>query len=112
MLTFADGLVLAEIASVLRAMSIVLEKKKVTWWFRRDKGKDIAEDPESEAKLHRQNRRKTLAHQHREEHLNVGIVKSRVQLYIVRLVRYCPLWALTKPAWIYFWFPSQKASYY
>ena len=23
----------------------------------------------------------------------VGIVKSRVQLYIVLLVRYCPLWA-------------------
>ncbi|RID45905.1 hypothetical protein BRARA_I02599 [Brassica rapa] len=23
----------------------------------------------------------------------VGIVKSRVQLYIIRLVRYCPLWA-------------------
>ncbi|CAF1705687.1 unnamed protein product [Brassica napus] len=31
MLTFADGLVLAEIASVLRAMSIVLEKKKGAW---------------------------------------------------------------------------------
>ena len=25
---------------------------------------------------------------------NVGIVKSHVQLYIIRLVRYCPLWAL------------------
>ncbi|KAG5410696.1 hypothetical protein IGI04_007015, partial [Brassica rapa subsp. trilocularis] len=43
----------------------------------------------------------------------VGIVKSHVQLYILRLVRYCPLWALGSwPAWIYFWFPSQKASYY
>ncbi|KAG5401972.1 hypothetical protein IGI04_016579 [Brassica rapa subsp. trilocularis] len=41
---------------------------------------------------------------------NVGIVKSRVQLYLILLVRYCPLWALGKPAWIYFWFPSQKAS--
>ncbi|KAG5394413.1 hypothetical protein IGI04_024376, partial [Brassica rapa subsp. trilocularis] len=43
--------------------------------------------------------------------VTVGIVKSRVQFYFILLVRYCPLWALGGwPAWIYFWFPSQKAS--
>ena len=42
----------------------------------------------------------------------VATVKSRVQFYIVRLVRYCPLWAFGNPIWFYFWFLFQKVSYW